>query len=106
MLKAKPIVLSVFMRIGLCRVITTDQGTEFNNKLNTELMKTMKINHRLTTPYHPQVYNTIVVGKDWGSISLRQPVRRPVKLNYHSQSCTHFSISGLCPPSIICNSYM
>ena len=47
------------MRMGIPRVLTSDQGSEFNNKLNDEFMKLLQINHRLTTPYHPQVYNTI-----------------------------------------------
>ncbi len=47
--------LQLFMRMGLPRVITTDQGTEFRNDLDRELMETLGINHRLTTPYHPQV---------------------------------------------------
>ena len=40
--------------MGLPSVMTTDQGKEFNNSLNTELMKSLNIEHRLTTPYHPQ----------------------------------------------------
>ena len=40
--------------MGLPAVITTDQGTEFKNKLNDELMKAFNIEHRLTTAYHPQ----------------------------------------------------
>ena len=47
--------VQVFMKMGLCRVVTSDQGKEFNNKLNAELMKLLGIDHRLTTPYHPQV---------------------------------------------------
>ena len=43
------------MRMGLPKVITSDQGTEFNNKLDRELMKLLNIEHHLTTPYHPQV---------------------------------------------------
>lgn len=43
------------MRMGIPRVITTDEGKEFNNSLNKELMKTLQINQRLTTAYHPQV---------------------------------------------------
>ena len=35
-------------------MITTDEGTEFRNSLNTELMKVFRIDHRLTTAYHPQ----------------------------------------------------
>lgn len=40
--------------MGIPAVITTDQGKEFKNKLNDELMKTFNIDHRLTTAYHPQ----------------------------------------------------
>ena len=43
------------MRMGLPQVLTTDQGGEFVNELNDEIMKRLGINHRLTTPYHPQV---------------------------------------------------
>ena len=43
------------MRMGLPQVLTTDQGTEFKNKLNEELMWILEIEHRLTTAYHPQV---------------------------------------------------
>ena len=43
------------MRFGLPRVITSDQGREFNNELNRELAKRLGIDHRLTTSYHPQV---------------------------------------------------
>ena len=44
------------MRMGICSVITSDQGSEFNNSLNRELMALLKIDYRLTTPYHPQVF--------------------------------------------------
>ena len=40
--------------MGLPSVITTDQGTEFNNSMNAALMKEFNIEHRLTTAYHPQ----------------------------------------------------
>ena len=43
------------MRMGLPKVVTSDQGTECNNKLDRELMKLLNIEHRLTTAYHPQV---------------------------------------------------
>jgi IS30 family transposase len=45
----------IFMKMGICRIVTSDNGTEFNNKLNEELMTLLGIDHRLTTPYHPQV---------------------------------------------------
>ena len=43
------------MQFGLLRVFTSDLGSEFNNHLDKKLLKMMKIDHRLTTPYHPQV---------------------------------------------------
>ncbi len=47
------------MRMGICKVVTSDQGSEFNNSLNRELMRLLKIDYRLTTPYHPQVTCTL-----------------------------------------------
>lgn len=49
------ILFQLFMQFGLPRVITTDQGSEFNNNLDKKLMDLLNIDHRLTTPYHPQV---------------------------------------------------
>ena len=43
------------MKFGIPRVVTTDQGSEFNNKLDSELMTLLNVDHCLTTPYHPQV---------------------------------------------------
>ena len=47
--------LQLFMKFGIPKVITTDQGSEFNNKLDSELMTLLIVDHHLTTPYHPQV---------------------------------------------------
>ena len=40
--------------MGIPHVVTSDQGSEFNNAMNAELMRSMGIDHRLTTAYHPQ----------------------------------------------------
>ena len=40
--------------MGLPSVRTTDQGKEFCNHINEELMKVFGIQSRLTTAYHPQ----------------------------------------------------
>ena len=34
------------MRVGLPRVITSDQGSEFNNSLDTELMEMRGVEHK------------------------------------------------------------
>ena len=46
--------VQLFFIMGLPAVITTDQGREFRNSLDAELMKRFGIQHRLTSPYHPQ----------------------------------------------------
>ena len=40
--------------MGIPSVVTTDQGKEFRNHVNKELMGVFGIQHRLTTAYHPQ----------------------------------------------------
>ncbi len=56
----------IFMRMGIPRVVTTDQGSEFRNQLNSELNQVLGIKHHLTTAYHPQVvliisFNYIII---------------------------------------------
>ena len=46
--------VQVFFITGLPSVLT-DHGKEFNNKVNTELMRMFCIKHQLTTAYHYQV---------------------------------------------------
>ena len=69
--------MQLFMRMGILKVVTSDQGTEFNNQLNEEFMRLLNIDHRLSTPYHPQVsviniicitlhYAVITIGKWFG----------------------------------------
>ena len=47
--------MQIFMRMGLPQVLTTDQGKEFINQLNDEVMKLLGIRHHLITAYHPEV---------------------------------------------------
>ena len=46
--------LQLVFIVGLPAVMTTDQGTEFRNNLNQQLTEMFRIEHRLTTTYHPQ----------------------------------------------------
>ena len=39
------IILQIFMRFGLPKVLTSDQGSEFNNSLDTMLMEMPGIDH-------------------------------------------------------------
>jgi len=49
------------MRMGIPKLLTTDQGSEFKNHVNDEMMQLLKIKHRLTTAYHPQVHIYIYI---------------------------------------------
>lgn len=49
------------MRMGIPKVLTTDQGSEFKNRLNEDIMQLLKIRHHLTTAYHPQVQHIILI---------------------------------------------
>ena len=48
------------MRMGTPRLLTSDNGSEFRNELDTKLMELLKIKHIFTTPYHPQVKAVII----------------------------------------------
>ena len=51
--------MQLFMRIGIPRVITTDQGKEFNNTLNKKLMEnfTLSTNSQLHITHRYDKYN-------------------------------------------------
>ena len=58
------------MQFGIPKVVTSDQGSEFNNNMDKKLMKLLNIDHRLTSPYHPQVriqysYSTMILYIYW-----------------------------------------
>ena len=50
--------------MGLPEVLTSDQGSEFNNSLDIMLMEMIGIDHELTTPYH-----NIILGQ-WLSVEV------------------------------------
>nr|XP_047133003.1 uncharacterized protein LOC105847471 isoform X3 [Hydra vulgaris] len=45
---------ALFMQMGIPKVVTSDQGTEFYNQINRELMSLLNVKHQFTTAYHPQ----------------------------------------------------
>ena len=49
------------MRMGIPRLLTSDNGSEFKNELDKKLMELLGIKHIFTTPYHPQVKAAIVL---------------------------------------------
>ena len=49
------------MRMGLPKVLTSDQGGEFKSDLETEIMKLLQIKRHYITPYHPQVCGLLFI---------------------------------------------
>ena len=43
------------MRMGIPKVLTSDNGSEFRNDLEMRLTKALGVIRIYTTPYHPQV---------------------------------------------------
>lgn len=56
---AEAIVNNVFLPYGLCQTILTDMGSEYVNKLFSEISKILQIEHLKSTPYHPQTVGGI-----------------------------------------------
>ena len=52
---------NVVTRFGFPKILFSDQGTHFVNKLIVELTVEFQIQHKNTTPYHPQTNETIEV---------------------------------------------
>ena len=45
---------NILSRFGTSRVIISDNGSHFCNRVFEALMRKYSINHKLSTPYHPQ----------------------------------------------------
>ena len=43
------------MRMGIPKLLTSDNGSEFRNDLEMRLAKALGVKRIYTTPYHPQV---------------------------------------------------
>lgn len=48
------VVIELFSRVGIPKVILTDQGTNITSKLIKELFTLLKVKGVTTSPYHPQ----------------------------------------------------
>ena len=56
---AKFLFENVVTRFGLLKILINDQCTHFVNKLIAKLTAKFQIQHKKTTPYHPQANGTI-----------------------------------------------
>ena len=86
------------MKMGLPAVITIDQGSEFKNQLNDEMMKILNIRHYLITSYHPQVdkIKRVGGGGGGGKVVLRLSVEKSNSGLLRSIDTTHYSVKDIC----------
>jgi len=52
---------NIFSRFGTPRAIISDNGSHFCNRVFEDLMRKYSINHKLSTPYHPQTNGQVEV---------------------------------------------
>ncbi|KAM1006077.1 hypothetical protein ACFX2A_002871 [Malus domestica] len=51
---AKFVKSNIFARFGMPRVLISDEGSHFCNRIIEALLKKYNVTHRVSTPYHPQ----------------------------------------------------
>ncbi|CAA7044126.1 unnamed protein product [Microthlaspi erraticum] len=51
----------IFPRYGIPRVVISDGGSHFINKVFEKLMKSYGVKHKVATPYHPQTSGQVEV---------------------------------------------
>ena len=52
--KVANVLLDIFWDFGFPKILQSDNGKEFTNRIITELLKYLNIEHRLSTRYHPE----------------------------------------------------
>ena len=66
---------NIFCRFGIPRAIISDQGTHFCNKTFWNLLKKYGVQHRTSTPYHPQTNGQVEVSNREVKAILEKTVR-------------------------------
>lgn len=55
---AETLVKEFILKYGIFKILKSDQGTEFTNKLMKEICELLKINQKFSTPYHHETLGT------------------------------------------------
>ncbi|KAL0802324.1 hypothetical protein Bca101_057500 [Brassica carinata] len=64
----------IFPRFGIPRVVISDGGTHFINKVFENLLRKNGVHHRVSTPYHPQTSGQVEVSNRQIKEILEKPV--------------------------------
>ncbi|XP_010506879.1 PREDICTED: uncharacterized protein LOC104783416 [Camelina sativa] len=78
----------IFPRFGVPRVVISDEGTHFINKLFANLLRKHGVTHKVATPYHPQTsgqtaYKTLI-GTTPFRLVYGKSCHLPVEFEYNS----------------------
>ncbi|XP_070028695.1 uncharacterized protein [Nicotiana sylvestris] len=66
----------IFTRFGTPRVLTSDRGTHFCNKLLNNVLAKYEVNHKVATTYHPQMSGQMEVSNNKVKKILEKTVSR------------------------------
>ncbi|XP_010507049.1 PREDICTED: uncharacterized protein LOC104783609 [Camelina sativa] len=78
----------IFPRFGVPRVVISDGGTHFINKLFENLLRKHGVTHKVATPYHPQTTYKTPIGTTPFKLVYGKSCHLPVKFKYNSHWAT------------------
>ncbi|XP_010490378.1 PREDICTED: uncharacterized protein LOC104768149 [Camelina sativa] len=74
----------IFPRFGVPRVVISDGGTHFINKIFDNLLKKHGVTHKVVTPYHPQTSGQTPIGTTPFKLVYGKSCHLPVEFEYNS----------------------
>jgi transposase InsO family protein len=85
--------VNIFLTAGFPRILQSDNGTEFVNDVLKEILCVLKVDHRLSTPYHPQA-NGVAERTVQDSIRLVKKLLQGRKQDWaRFASCAQYSLN-------------
>ena len=85
---------NIFYQFGTPRTILSDNGSHFGNRVFEAPMRKYSINHKLSTPYHPQTNGQVEVTNRQIKLILKKTVDKTERIGRLS-SMMHYGLTAL-----------